>query len=266
MLHANLHETCSIKKVSEKGNLGVFTVEGLYTGYGLTIGNSLRRVLLSSLKGAAITQVKIAGVSHEFSTLPGMVQDIVEFTLNLKKIRLKMTTDEPQTVTLKVKGEKEVTAGDIKTNTFVEVVNKDLKIATLTKKNAELDAELVVERGLGYVPSSELKTGRLAVGTIMLDAIYSPVLRVDSDIEDMRVGERTNYNRVKLEIETDGTITPTEALKKALIILREHFQKMLESEALASAGEFAPAEIKTENEAKSTEPKKKSVKEKKSKK
>lgn len=255
MKNTNLHETCSVKMTSGKGNIGVFAIEGLYTGYGLTIGNALRRVLLSSLQGAAVTQVKIAGVNHEFSTLPGMVEDIVEFSLNLKKIRFNMITDEPQTLTLKVKDEREVTAGDIKANTFVEVVNKNLKIATLTRKNAELDVELVVEKGLGYVPSTELKTGRLPVGMIMLDAIYSPVLRVDSDIEDMRVGERTNYNRVRLEIETDGTITPSEALKKSMIILNEHFEKMLTSEVFANLG-GAKNEDESESKKKPTKEKK----------
>ena len=225
-----LQDSVSIKKVSEKDNVGNFSIEGLYTGYGLTIGNALRRVLLSSIPGAAIIQVKIKGVSHEFSTLQGMVEDMIELSLNLKRVRLKIHTDEPQTLMLKVKGEKEVTAADIKTTTFVEVINPDCKIATLTKKNSELDMEIVAERGLGYLPSDQRKMGRLPVGTIMLDAIYTPIRRVDFKIEDMRVGERTNYNRINIEVETDGSVSPGEAVQTSLIILKEHYEKILDTD------------------------------------
>ena len=232
MKHQILSESVELKKISEKDNVGVFTVDGLYTGYGLTIGNSLRRVLLSSLPGAAVTQIKIKGVEHEFSTLPGMTEDIVEFTLNLKKIRFKMLTDEPQTIILKAHGEKEVTAGNIKTTAFIEVVNPELHLATLTKKNSELDMELIVEKGLGYVPAEHRQIERLPIGTVVLDAIFSPVKRVDFDVENMRVGERTDYNRIKLEIETDSTISPSAALHKATSILRDHFDKIYSSVAL----------------------------------
>lgn len=234
MKYSLLSESVKIRKISEKDNIGVFAIEGLYTGYGSTIGNSLRRVLLSSLPGTAITQVKIKNVDHEFSTLPGMLEDIVTFTLNLKKVRFKALTDEPQTLTLKIKGDKEVTAGDIKTTGFIEVINKDLHIATLTKKNTELDMEIVVEKGLGYVPAERRRTERLSIGTIILDAIFSPVRRVDFDVENMRVGERTDYNRIKIEIETDSSISPKEALRKASSILRDHFGKIYESDSLTS--------------------------------
>ena len=225
----HLSDSVEIKKVSEKGNVGVFSVEGLYPGYGITIGNSLRRVLLSSLPGAAITQIKIKNVDHEFSTLPGMAEDMVEFSLNLKKVRFRILTDEPQTVVLKVKGVKEVTAGDIKNNTFLEVINSDFHLASLTKKTADLDMEIVVEKGLGYLPSDKRKLGRLPVGTIVLDAIFSPVVRVDFDVENMLVGDRIDYNRIKLEIETDGSITPTEALHKTASILKDHFGKIYDA-------------------------------------
>ncbi len=228
-----LTDSVHIKKISEKDNTGSFIIDGLYTGYGPTIGNSLRRTLLSSLPGAAITQIKIKGVDHEFSTLPGMMEDIVEFTINLKKVRFKFFADEPQTLSLKVKGEKEIQAGDIKTTTFVEIVNPDLPIATLTKKSAELDMEITVEKGLGYSPTEERKAERLPIGTIVLDAIFSPVVRVDFDVENTRVGERTDFNKVKMEIETDGSITPTEALHKAASILKHHFEKIYEAEAIA---------------------------------
>ncbi len=226
MKYSYLSESVEAKKISEKDNVGVFHIEGLYTGYGVTLGNSLRRALLSSLPGAAITQIKIKNVDHEFSTLPGMVQDMVEFILNLKKVRFHFFADEPQTLKLHIKGEKDVTAGDIESTTLVQVVNKDLNLATLTKKNAELDMELTVEKGLGYVPSESRRMERLAVGTIVLDAIFSPVLRVEFSVESMRVGERTDYNRLKLEIETDGSISPSEALHKSSNILKDHFEKI----------------------------------------
>ena len=220
MKYSYLSETLSIKKSGETPTFGSFGIEGLYTGYGTTVGNALRRVLLSSLPGAAITQMKIKGVDHEFSTLPGMTEDVVEFLLNLKKVRFHFFADEPQALTLKVKGERAVTAADIQSTTLVQVVNKDLHLATLTKKNAELDMEITVEKGLGYVTAESRKLERLPVGTVVLDAIFSPVVRVEFSVEDMRVGERTDYNRVRLEIETDGTISPSEALHKASNILK----------------------------------------------
>ena len=227
-----LTDSVHVKKISEKGNIGNFIIEGLYTGYGPTIGNSLRRVLLSSLPGAAITQIKIKGADHEFSTLPGMTEDIVEFTLNLKRVRFKFFADEPQTLSLKIKGNKEIKAEDIKTTTFVEIVNPDLHLATLSKKSAELDMEIVVEKGLGYTSAEDRKGERLPIGTIILDSIFSPVVRVDFDVENTRVGERTDYNRIKLEIETDGSITPGEAFHKATSILKHHFEKIHEADAL----------------------------------
>jgi DNA-directed RNA polymerase subunit alpha len=226
MKYSYLSESVEIKKISEKDNVGIFHVEGLYTGYGVTLGSAIRRVLLSSLPGAAITQAKIKGIDHEFSTLPGMVEDIVEFGLNLKKVRFHFFAEEPQTLKLHIKGEKEVTAGDIESTTLVQVVNKDLHLGTLTKKNAELDMEIIVEKGLGYVPSEARRLERLSVGSVVLDAIFSPVLKVEFSIENMRVGERTDYNRLKLEIHTDGSISPSEALHKGSNILKDHFEKM----------------------------------------
>lgn len=227
MQYSYVSESVSAKKASEKDNVGVFHIEGLYTGYGTTLGNALRRVLLSSLPGAAITQIKIKGVNHEFSTLPGMMEDIVEFTLNLKKVRFHFFADQPQTLTLKVKGEKEVTAADIESTPLVQVINKDLVLATLSKKGAELDMELTVEKGLGYVPSEARKLERLTVGMIVLDAVFSPVQRASVSVENMRVGDRTDYNRLILEIETDGSITPSEALHKASSIMKDHFDKIM---------------------------------------
>ncbi len=230
MKYSHLSETVSIKTVSEKGNLGVFHVEGLYTGYGATLGTALRRALLSSLPGAAITQIKIKGVDHEFSTLPGMVEDIVEFCLNLKKVRFHFFADEPQVLTLSLKGENEVLAGDIHSTPLVQVVNTDLHLATMTKKGAELEMEITVEKGLGYVPSEARRLERLPVGTIVLDALFSPVVRAAVSVENMRVGDRTDFNRLALDVETDGTISPSEALHKAANILRDHFEKVTQLE------------------------------------
>jgi len=240
MKYHYLSETVVIKKMSEDRRAGVFEIEGLYTGYGLTVGNALRRTLLSSLPGSAITQIKIKGANHEFSTLPGMVEDLVELTLNLKKIRIRSYSDEPQVLTLKAKGEREVTAVDIKTNSQVEVITSDVHIASLTDKNAELDMELTVEKGLGYSPVESRKVEKLGVGTIALDALFSPVLRVSYTVSDMRVGERTDYNKIKLEVETDGTVSPSSALHKAANILKDHFE-ILSSVEVADFGEVAKA-------------------------
>ncbi|MBM4389085.1 MAG: DNA-directed RNA polymerase subunit alpha [Deltaproteobacteria bacterium] len=233
-----------MKTVSEKGNVGVFHVEGLYTGYGHTMGTAFRRTLLSSLPGAAITQIKVRGVDHEFSTVPGMLEDVVEFTLNLKKVRFHFFADEPQVLALKVKGERVVTAGDIEATTMVKVVNPNLPLATLTKKTAELDMELTVEKGLGYVPAEARRLERLPIGTVVLDAIFSPVVRVAATVENMRVGDRTDFNRLILEVETDGSISPSEALHKSGNILKDHFEKIaaVEVKPLAEApgGEEKP--------------------------
>ena len=226
MKYQYLSETVTVKKVSEDGKQGVFEIEGLYTGYGLTLGNSLRRVLLSSLPGTAITQIKIKNVNHEFSTLPGVVEDMLDITLNLKKIRFHSYTEEPQVLLLKVKGERIITAADIKLNSEIEIINPEAHIATLSEKNAELDMELTVEKGLGYSPVEVRKMEKLGVGVIAIDTLFSPVQRVNYVVENMRVGERTDYNKVRLEIETDGTVSPSAALHKATNILKDHYEKL----------------------------------------
>lgn len=212
------------KIIKQENNKAVFEIEGCYPGYGITLGNALRRVLLSSLKGAAITGVKIKGVQHEFSTIPHIFENIIDIILNLKQIRFKLFSAEPVIVSLKAKGEKEVTAKDIQTTSDMEIINKDAHIATLTDKKAELEMEIEVAPGLGYEPIDARKKERLEIGKIAIDAIYSPVRKVNFEVEDMRVGERTDYNRLRLEIETDGTISPVEALAGASNILVEHFK------------------------------------------
>lgn len=222
----NLSDSLNIKTISETGKEGVFEIEGLYTGYGITVGNALRRVLLSSLPGAAITQIKIKGVNHEFSTIPGVLEDVVELMLNFKRVHVRMHTDEPQIVNLRVKGEKEVTAADIETNANLEIISPETHIATITNKSTELDLELTVEKGLGYVPVEARKIEKLPIGVIALDAIFSPVTKANFVVENMRVGDQINYNRLRLTIETDGSITPSQAVHQAASILQEHFTKL----------------------------------------
>ncbi len=251
MEYTYLSSAVSIKTISEDAKNGVFEVEGLFAGYGLTMGNAIRRALLSSLPGAAVTEIKVKGVPHEFSTLPGLKEDIVEFALNFKKLRFRLHVDEPQVLSLKVKGEKVVTAGDIELNSNVELINPDEVIATLTAKDAELDIEVKVERGLGNVPVEMRKTeGRLPIGTIAIDAIFTPVQRVNYTIEDMRVGDRTDYNRLHLEITTDGTISPSAALHKSSNILKDHFEKMAAVEVKEFDAPKAEGEAKKKSRAK----------------
>ncbi len=202
--------------VSEEGNKGIYEIDGLYAGYGYTVGNALRRVILSSLPGAAATAVKIEGINHEFSTIPGVKEDIILILLNLKQLRFKIHTDEPQTVMLSAKGPKKITAKDLVAPSQVEILNKDLPIATLTTKDAKLKLELTVEKGLGYVPREVLQKEKVDIGTLILDAIFTPIRRVNYEVENMRVGDRTDYNRLRFVIETDGSISPAEALEQAI--------------------------------------------------
>jgi len=207
------------KIISEDEFTGVYEIDGLYPGYGHTLGNSLRRIILSSLPGAAITSVKIDGVPHEFSTIDGIKEDVITMLLNLKKIRFALSTDEPQTISLSAKGIKDITAADIKISGQVEVLNKDQHIASLTTKNTELDIEMVIEKGLGYVPKEVLQKDKVETGMISLDAAFAPIRRVNYEVEGMRVGDRTDYNRLKIAIETDGTLTPREALENSIGIM-----------------------------------------------
>lgn len=244
MEYSHLSSTVGVKTISEDAKSGVFEVEGLYAGYGLTIGNALRRALLSSLPGAAITYIKIKGVSHEFSTLPGVKEDVVEMLLNLKKIRFQMDSDEPQVLRLYAKGEKEVTAGDIEANAQVKVVNPGEVIATLTSKDSEFDAEITVERGLGYSAVESRKSEKLAIGVIAIDAFFSPVISVNYHVENMRVGDRTDYNRLRVEVTTDGTVSPSAAFHKAANVLKDHYEKLSSVEVKTFEPE-APAKKRT---------------------
>ena len=213
--------------IEEKDNRAIFEIEALHPGYGLTIGNALRRVLLSSLEGAAVTEVKIKGVQHEFSTAAGILEDVLEIILNLKQLRFKIFTDEPQKAHLKIKGERIVKASDFKLPAQVELMNKNAHIATLTSKSAELDMEIQIEKGLGYQTVEDRKKEKLEIGVMAIDAIFTPIRKVNIRVENMRVGERTDFDRLFLEIETDGTIKTKAALLAAVKILVDHFSSFV---------------------------------------
>ncbi len=224
-----------IKVLSKEGSKATFEISPLMPGYGATIANPLRRVLLSSLEGAAITSVKIKGVDHEFSSIPGILEDVIEVILNIKKVRFKLHTDGPVKVTLNVKGERAVTAADIKLSSDVELINEDQHIATITDKKIELNMELEIEKGVGYVPVEQRQKEKLAIGVIAVDAIFSPVNLVNFSIENVRVGQRIDFNKITMEVETDGSIQPEEALKRASEILVDHFKLISEVKVEESA-------------------------------
>lgn len=219
MLETNVALPSKPRVVKEEEFAGVYEIDGLYPGYGHTLGNSLRRIILSSLPGAAVTQVKIEGVSHEFSTIPGVREDVVTILLNLKRIRLGMKGDGPITVTLKANGPKVVTAGDLTVPSQVEILNPDQVIAEITEKSAKLSMDITVEHGLGYVPRDMHKKEKMDIGAIALDAVFTPIRRVNYEVENMRVGDRTDYNRLRISIETDGTLTPREALHESIEVM-----------------------------------------------
>jgi DNA-directed RNA polymerase subunit alpha len=206
------------RAVSEEGNEGVFEIDGLYPGYGHTLGNSLRRIILSSLPGAAITSVKIEGVNHEFSTIDGIKEDVVTILLNLKKLRFEIVAGEAQTITLSVKGPKKVSGDDLTLPGQVRLLNPNAYICELGDKTT-FNAEFRIERGLGYVPREVLKKERVDIGEISVDAIFSPIRRVNYEVDNMRVGDRTDFNRLRISIETDGTVAPRAALEQSIEIM-----------------------------------------------
>lgn len=219
MLETNVTLPSKPRVIREEDFSGVFEIDGLYPGYGHTLGNSLRRIILSSLPGAAITQVKIDGVQHEFSTLEGVREDIITILLNLKRIRLQMHSDVPLTLTLKATGQKIVTASDITAPSQITILNPEQPIAEITDKSKSLVIEMTVEQGLGYVPREVHQKDKVDIGTIALDAVFTPVRRVNYEVENMRVGDRTDYNRLRIFIETDGTLTAREALHNSIEIM-----------------------------------------------
>lgn len=212
-----------VKVVSQSETEAEVLLEGLYPGYGVTVGNALRRVLLSSLPGAAIVSFRVEGVPHEFSTIPGVMEDVVEIALNLKRIRLHVFGDEPVTLTLKSKGERTVKAKDIAKHASVEIMNPETHIATITGEKTSLEMAFKAERGIGYLPVEFRKREKLPIGEIAIDANFSPVTRVNFHVENMRVGDRTDYNRLRLIVKTDGTLDPLSSIREACEILNEHF-------------------------------------------
>lgn len=212
------------KVESAKGNKSIFVVEGLYPGYGVTLGNSLRRVLLSSLEGAAVTQAKIKGVTHEFSGIPGIMEDAVGLLLNLKQLRFKMFGEGPYKATLKITGEKDVKASSFEFPAQVELVSKDAPIATLTDKSSQLEMEITIEKGVGYESAESRKGGKEEIGSLVIDSTYTPVIKVNYRIEQMRVGDKTDFDRLIVEVETDGTMTPETAFWQASDILVRQFE------------------------------------------
>lgn len=219
MVESNIILPSKPRLVSEEGNKGVYEIDNLYPGYGHTLGNSLRRIILSSLSGAAITSLKMDGVDHEFAVVDGIKEDVLNIILNLKRVRFKLLTDEPQIINLKFNNTGVVKASDIETSGQVEVLTPDQYICEVTDKKAGLNIEIYLQKGLGYVSKEDLQKEKMSIGHIAVDAIFTPVRRVAYEVENMRVGDSTNYNRLRISVETDGTYTPREAVEKAVEIM-----------------------------------------------
>jgi len=212
--------------VKEEDLQGIYEIDSLYPGYGHTLGNSLRRIILSSLPGAAVTAVKIDGVSHEFATIEGVRETVMEVLLNLKRVHFTLQGDEPQTISLSVKGPKQVTAADFNLPSQVGIANPDQHIADISGK-VGFELEATIERGLGYVPREVITKEKVDIGTIALDATFTPIRRVNYEVEDMRVGDRTNYNRLRILIETNGTVSPREALERSIEIMIHQLKSVI---------------------------------------
>lgn len=213
--------------VKEDASSGVYEIDGLFPGYGHTLGNSLRRIILSSIPGAAITSLSIDGVKHEFSAIDGIKEDVIAIILNLKKTRFKLHGDDAQKATLRIKGAKSVTAGDINVPSQLEIMNKDQYICESTAKDVDVAIEITVEKGLGYVPREVLQKEKADIGTIALDASFTPIRRASYEVENMRVGDRTDHNRLRVSIETDGTISPHQALETSINTMITQLQSIV---------------------------------------
>ncbi|MFY9718189.1 MAG: DNA-directed RNA polymerase subunit alpha [Candidatus Cybelea sp.] len=219
MLETPVGATIEVRE--RRDNYAKFVIEPLERGFGITLGNALRRVLLSSIPGAAVTYMKIDGVLHEFSTVPGMVEDTIALMLNLKGLPVKLNTEEPKVLTLSVSGAREVTAGDILPDADVEVLDPSYRLATLSAKDAKLTMEIGVEKGRGYVMADRQRNVEHMIGLIPLDSLFSPIRQVNFTVDDTRVGQSVDYDRLTIEIETNGSITPDEALSQAAAIMQE---------------------------------------------
>ncbi|NCN52524.1 DNA-directed RNA polymerase subunit alpha [Candidatus Parcubacteria bacterium] len=227
MLDTNVSLPSKPRVVSEEEFRGIYEIDGLYPGYGHTLGNSLRRIILSSLPGAAITQVKIDGVGHEFEAVDHIKEDVITILLNLKRIRIASHSAEPLTMTLKASGEGIITAGDITVPSQIEILNPEQPIAEITAKSGSLEIEMTVEHGLGYVPREIHQRDKVDIGTIALDAVFTPIRRVNYEVENMRVGDRTDYNRLRIVLETDGTVSPREALEQSIEIMIHQLKSVI---------------------------------------
>jgi DNA-directed RNA polymerase subunit alpha len=215
-------KSVEIEKKVTNDRFGRFVLSPLERGFGVTLGNSLRRMLLSSIQGAAITRVRIGDILQQFSTIKGVYEDVLEIVVNLKKVRIKLLGDGSANLCMKIKGKKEYTAGDIEKNPKVVIANPEQKILTVTGSKVNLTMEMTVEAGRGYVPAEMLKRGDAPLGTIFLDALFSPILSVNFDIKNTRVGTKTDYDNLVIEVKTDGTITPVEAIVEASSLLKHH--------------------------------------------
>ncbi len=229
--------------VKEDATSGVYEIDGLYPGYGHTLGNSLRRIILSSIPGASITSLSIDGVKHEFSAIDGIKEDVIAIILNLKKTRFKLHGDDAQKATLHIKGAKQISAKDISVPTQLEIMNKDQYICESTSKDVDIAIEITVEKGLGYVPREVLQKEKADIGTIALDASFTPIRRASYEVENMRVGDRTDHNRLRLAIETDGTITPHDALESAIYTMITQLQAVVGFRAEVVDTPVAPTPI-----------------------
>ncbi|HEV3089767.1 MAG TPA: DNA-directed RNA polymerase subunit alpha, partial [Candidatus Elarobacter sp.] len=231
----------NIEVRERRENYAKFVIEPLERGFGITLGNALRRVLLSSIPGAAVTYVKIDGVLHEFSTIPGVVEDTVDLLLNLKGLPLKLNTEDPKVLSLSVSGSKEVTAGDIQPDADVEILQPTYHIATLSKKDAKLSMEIGVEKARGYVTSDKQRNIEHMIGLIPMDSIFSPIRKVNFSVDDTRVGQSVDFDRLTLEIETNGSITPDDALSEAAQILTEELRLFIGFSTEEKPVQTAPA-------------------------
>ncbi len=217
-----------LKTISEDSTKGTYEIVGLYPGYGHTLGNALRRIVLSSIPGAAVTKIKITGADHEYSTLEGVREDALTIVLNLKRLRFQLNGDEPVVATLKVSGEKQVTGADFNVPGQATLMNPEQQIAMVTDKKTTLEIEITIEQGLGFVPKPNTKKSRADIGVIAIDAVYTPIRKVSYDVENMRVGDRTDHNLLRMSIETDGSLTPREALEYSIKVMIQQLRSILE--------------------------------------
>ncbi len=239
------HQPSSLKTIKHDKTSGQFEIDNLYPGYGITVGNALRRILLSSIEGSAVTSFQIKGVNQEFSTIPFVLENTLDIMLNLKQLKVKIYGNEPQVLKMIKKGEGVIKAKDFQPNSAVEIMNPDLVIVTITDKKGSLDMEATIEKGLGYVQVEERKKEKLPIGTIAVDAIFTPVEKVNLEVENMRVGDRTDFNKLIVSIKTDGSISPKEAIAQAASILEDHFHFIkLEASSISKEKLEMPSEEK----------------------